>query len=190
MFSPKSFRFGLPGAALVLLVLLVGGCGGSDPAQRGATSAKGDFPGDVPQAESSFRPADYGVETWEQDTLVRPSGEVIPGADPAVAASPDSIPGVRVQVSITGDIDDANNLRDSLSGELPKEWVYVVYHAPYYKIRVGNFVDRFAAGEMLERLRRQGFPDAWIVPDRIVRNPPPKPAALIPDSTDAGETPR
>ncbi len=176
----------------VALIVSAAGCGGSDPAPRGGTSSTGEFPVYITQAESTFHPGDYGVETWEVDTLAgqTAAGAGDAGVDSAGVAEPDTIPGFRVQVSITGDIDGANGLKDSLSVALEKEWVYVVYHPPYYKIRVGNFADRFAAGEMLDRLRRHGFPDAWIVPDRVVRNPPPKPAHPTPDSTDVAVPPR
>ncbi len=168
----------------VLLLLLVGGCGGSESARRETAPAGERGPASPDDAESTFNPSDYGIETWEEETpetdaLTSPGG----GEEPA-AVEPDTLPGFRVQATITGDIDDATTLRDSLSTELREAEVYVVYHPPYYKIRVGDFIDRFAAGEMLERLRRGGFPDAWIVPDRVLRNPPPKPE-IIPDEPTA-----
>jgi hypothetical protein len=47
--------------------------------------------------------------------------------------------------------------------------VYVVYDAPVYKIRVGDFVNRYEANQRLPEFTEKGYRDAWIVPDRIVQ---------------------
>ena len=180
----------LSGTLLLLLLAGCAGCGSSGTAPRGGASATGGFPDYLAESESTFHPSDYGIETWESPAIEGQTGAPGGTMDSVPASHPDTIPGFRVQVTITGDIDDANLLRDSLSRALSDEWVYIVHHPPYYKIRVGNFSERFAAGEMLERLRRHGFPDAWIVPDRILRNPLPKPAPMAPDTTDGTDTPR
>jgi hypothetical protein len=182
-----NLRIILPGSVLLLLLAR---CGGSETARRESTSGRGAFPGYMADAESTFHPADYGIETWESDTASLPAAEASPPADSAAAAQPDTIPGFRVQVTISEDIDAANALRDSLSEIFPDEWVYIVYHPPYYKIRIGNYADRFVAAGMLDSLRHQGFPDAWIVPDRVLRNAPPRPLPPPPDSTDSALPPR
>ncbi len=176
-------------SAAVLLSVLTG-CGGPGTARRGGSSVRGEFPGHIAEIESTFHPSDYGIETWESDTQEGQTAETAGSGDSVAASQTDTIPGFRVQVTITEDIDYANLLRDSLSQALPDEWVYVVHHPPHYKIRVGNFDERFSAGDMLRMLRRRGFPDAWIVPDRVFRNPPPKPAPPPPDSADSADTPR
>jgi hypothetical protein len=168
------------GAALALA-----GCGGSPASDRGARSGPGEFPEYIAQAESTFRPADYGIETWEEDTTGAVAGTVPDSAAPPEAASPDTIPGFRVQVAITEEIDKAGFLRDSLSAAFPDDWVYVVHHPPYYKVRIGNFSERYLAEGFLDGLKRHGYPDAWIVPDRVLRNPPPRPLPAPPDSADS-----
>ncbi len=82
--------------------------------------------------------------------------------------------GYRVQVITTQDLDEANKLKDSLETLLPTEWTYIVYHAPFYKVRVGNFYDRSSANRMVRTLTEKGIPDTWVVPDEIVKNPPIK----------------
>ena len=53
---------------------------------------------------------------------------------------------------------------DSLFSEtLP---IRIVYNAPYYKVRIGDFVDRQTAQQSLKLIRKR-FPDAWIVPDQV-----------------------
>lgn len=175
------------GAVLALaFALLSPGCGSSEPAGKGAEPSTDDFAGYISENESTFHPEDFGVETWENDHE-RGDG-IVPGgaADSTAPAEPDTVPGFRVQISITQEIDRANSLRDSLALLLPGEWVYMVYHPPYYKVRIGNFTGRADAGAMLEEVRRNGYPDAWIVPDKILRNPPPPPSQ---DTTDPVEPP-
>jgi hypothetical protein len=41
--------------------------------------------------------------------------------------------------------------------------VYLLYEAPQYKVRIGNFATREEAAQICSRLRREGFPDAWVV---------------------------
>jgi hypothetical protein len=68
---------------------------------------------------------------------------------------------------------------------LPDEWVYLVYDLPYYKVRVGNYAEKEAANESVKKLVSLGYADAWVVPERILKNPPPPPPPVpaIPDST-------
>lgn len=168
----------------------VAGCGGSSAGDRGARSVAGEFPGYVAQAESSFRPAEFGIETWEEEKAGAPGGTAPDSAAPPEAVVPDTIPGFRVQVAITEDIDRAGFVRDSLTAALSDEWVYVVHHPPYYKVRVGDFSERYLAAGFLDGLKRRGYPDAWIVPDRVLRNPPPKPLSAAPDTAAGADTAR
>ena len=179
----------MPAAALaVSIVVTAAGCGGSSGSGSAGRSGAGEFPGYIAQAESTFRPADFGIESWDADTAV--AGDIPPPAPDSgeEAVAPDTIPGFRVQVAITEDIDRAGLLRDSLSASLPDEWVYVVHHPPYYKVRIGDFSGRHLAEGFLDDLKRHGYPDAWIVPDRVFRTPPPKPPPVAADSTAAPDS--
>ncbi len=92
--------------------------------------------------------------------------------------------GFRVQVLTTQEIDEANLLKDSLSTILPTEWTYIVYHTPYYKIRVGNFSERHTANRVMRQLLERGFENAWVVPDQIVKYPPVRvPPVVMPLDT-------
>jgi hypothetical protein len=41
-------------------------------------------------------------------------------------------------------------------------------------VRIGNFAERYEAQALLRRIIAIGFNEAWIVPDKIVKNPPPR----------------
>ena len=45
--------------------------------------------------------------------------------------------------------------------------VFVIFQSPYYKVRVGNFINRSEADQAVTFLR-QMYPDAWVVRDQII----------------------
>ncbi|MBF8248556.1 MAG: SPOR domain-containing protein, partial [Bacteroidetes bacterium] len=52
---------------------------------------------------------------------------------------------------------------------------------PSYKLRVGNFLNRADAEVYAQTFAAQGFPDAWVVPERVIKNIQPRP---IPQQQD------
>lgn len=125
--------------------------------------------------ETTFRPSDYDpavesiVQQLQRTEQIRPDTAAVPETVP-----PDTVQGFRVQVLSTADIEGATQLRDSVSLLLLNDWVYIVYQTPYYKVRVGDFLSRIEANRMSSLLRENGFMDAWVVPDRVLKPPPPK----------------
>lgn len=87
--------------------------------------------------------------------------------------------GYRIQLISTRDIQRA----DTLSSQF-QEWIeskdftytpqsYVFFKQPYYRVHVGDFQNKGRAANFT-KLIKQKFPDAWVVPDRIVpSNIPP-----------------
>ena len=70
-----------------------------------------------------------------------------------IYAGRDKLPAKRIE-------EDARN-RTGLS-------VYLIYEAPQYKVRVGNFVDRDQAVQDCDRLKQIGFSEAWVVRTTIM----------------------
>lgn len=170
--------------ALLIFLVALAGCGSSGETKEESPPPKDELPAAIRENEAAFNPSDYGIEGWEEEQTPDRPAPVEDLPDSVGSVEPDTVPGFRVQVMITEEIDKANALRDSLFGALPGQWIYIVHHPPYYKVRIGNYADRFAAEATLKRLRKDGLPDAWVVPDRIVRNPPPVP--LPSDSLETG----
>lgn len=159
---------------LILLSFIIAGCKGSEESGR-KTESSITLQEFLARHEKSFDPTQYevSVELIKAEDQKRSSEDVkdiVP-----VTAVPETIPGFRVQVLFTQDIDQATTLKDTLSVLIPDLWVYTVYEAPYYKVRIGDFLDRPSANKMVATLVEKGFKDAWVVPDQIVKNQPPKP---------------
>jgi hypothetical protein len=91
------------------------------------------------------------------------------------------VSGFRVQIFSSTDIDEANGMKVAAEQRFPGEVFYVAYEPPTYKVRVGDFLQRYDADRLARTLREAGYSDSWIVPDRVLKNPqlkapePPEP---------------
>jgi hypothetical protein len=138
--------------------------------------------------ERSFTPSFYDNEVYlfKKGDTARMYGTSI---NQQTIALPETLQGYRVQVLATNNYDDALSMKNTLNAAYPELWVYTVYESPSYKIRVGDFLNRYDAKSLLDSLQMNGYKNAWIVPDKVVHNQPPKPPLPIPiDSTSFGES--
>ena len=133
----------------------------------------------ITKYEKTFNPADYDVDVSIIKEEEKKYSEAIEAAKLVTIIPPETVPGFRVQILFTPEIEHVNQARDTLSNILPDDWTYIVYDPPYYKLRIGNFIDRIAANQMLKKLVDIGYRDAWIVPDKIIKNLPPKPPDIL-----------
>lgn len=78
------------------------------------------------------------------------------------------IQGFRIQLFATPNIDEANREKGMAIQRFYEDSTYVVYDPPVYKVRVGDFQTRFDASKRLPFVISLGYPDAWIVGDRII----------------------
>jgi hypothetical protein len=163
---------GLGLAGLALAGLLLAGCGSTNEAAKKpeGQAAAGD---NLQKYESDFRPSDHDpidVAAAARDTLSET-------ADTAAAVQPDQpveyVQGFRVQIFASTSIDAAKQRKTEAEGLFPKEWFYIQYDPPTYKIRAGNFLQRYEAERFVKQADEQGFRDAWAVPERVIKNPPP-----------------
>lgn len=154
--------------AAALTAIFISCSGGSVSRNEGAAQES------LSQAESRFNPADYDRDP----SLVKNADEHGTAHAPAAQVPPpvrtDTVRGFRVQVLFTPDIEEANRIRDTLSSALPHEYIYVVYDSPYYKVRAGNFTERSDANALVHTLVGCGYKDAWVVPDIVIINLPPR----------------
>lgn len=125
--------------------------------------------------ESDFRPSDYDVDAKTFLSDLRKEKELKskqpeqPTAEPIV-----TVPGFRVQMFASSEIDSANARKLEAETAFPGEWFYVVYDPPTYKLRAGNFLTRADADVYAQFVAENGFPDAWIVPERVYKNIGPR----------------
>lgn len=85
-----------------------------------------------------------------------------------VVSEPVRSQGYRVQIGAYQSQGEANSAADRARGSLGRS-VYVQYIAPYYKVRVGNFSNKYEATQYKNQLRSTtSYRDAWVVPSEIV----------------------
>lgn len=135
----------------------------------------------INQYEKTFDPSVYQIPISISPTS---NSSQHPVADTMSMENVELTSGFRVQVLTTQEIDEANLLQDSLSTIFPTEWTYIIYHTPYYKVRVGNYSERHSANRMMRQLLEHGFENAWVVPDQVVKYPPVRvPPVVMPLDT-------
>ncbi len=79
--------------------------------------------------------------------------------------SPSVVDGYRVQVFSGHDQLKAKQVENQFKNF---GWnTYIMYEAPQYKVRIGDFSNRSEAVAVCDSLRRNGFPEAWIVRSMI-----------------------
>jgi hypothetical protein len=85
------------------------------------------------------------------------------------------VQGFRVQVFSSTSIDAVRTKREEFESLFPEEWFYVEHHAPSYKLRAGNFLNRFEADRFARTLADQGYTEAWAVPEKVFKSPGKRP---------------
>jgi hypothetical protein len=153
------------------LAAMMAGCGGGTTKDESARAAD-----DLRKYEETFRPSEFdpppSVVLRENTGTAKDTAAFTPSL-PAGSAE-DFVAGFRVQIFSSTDIDEANGIRADAEQRFPGEWFYVVYEPPTYKVRAGDFQERYDADRLARTLREGGFSDSWIVPDRVFKTPPPK----------------
>lgn len=156
----------------ILLLLLIS-CSGQI---RFADSGEG-LPADILANQEVFDP-----ETLSDKFVIPPpsfekykkvsSGKLEPGitailSDSSAMDSSLSVPGYRIQIFNGPNYSLAEEAYYNALTAIIEEPVYREYYPPYYKIRVGNYLQREEADlYRIQKLRRL-YPDSWIVPTRI-----------------------
>lgn len=154
---------------LISLAITVAGCASSAEETKSSSNDDKEF---LHKYEKTFNPSDYDTEIAQEKLEEKKESPAAKG-ETSLPASEEAeiVSGFRVQVSFTDNIEVANQVKNELSSLLTDQTVYVVYEAPYYKVRVGDFFTRPEANFTLKSLIEKGYKDAWIVPDKVRKEP-------------------
>ncbi len=133
--------------------------------------------------ERSFKPSNYDADImlFKKNDTARVQGTSI---EYFTTVAPETVQGFRVQILATQNYEEISSVKNFLNSTFPELSMYMVFESPTYKIRVGDYANRYEAKQLLDTLFEKGYKDAWIVPDKIIKNIPPKMPAPVPiDST-------
>jgi hypothetical protein len=159
--------------SVLAAVLIISGCASTSQGPH-RTEGTGNGGDDRRSYEEKFRPSDYDPDLKAKKTPA--TVQTTPVATDTVALQPlELVAGFRVQILTTTEIDSAKARKAYAEQAFPEEWFYMEFEAPVYKVRGGNFTNKFDADMFARTLAERGFADAWSVPSRVYKNPPPPP---------------
>ena len=104
------------------------------------------------------------------DLLVKKKAEINKKA--ADAKKPNK--GYRIQVLNTTDRNQALATKSKLLTLYPEQKTYLMYQAPYFKIRIGNFVEKAEADDLKKELARMFPTGVFVIPSDIEYKAPPE----------------
>jgi hypothetical protein len=81
--------------------------------------------------------------------------------------------GFRIQVLNTTDRNQALAIKSKLLTQYPDHKTYLMYQAPYFKIRIGNFVEKVEADDLKWELARMFPSGVFVIPSEIEYKAPP-----------------
>jgi hypothetical protein len=165
----------MKGVIVFIAVLVLAGCGGSTNATKESPGRTVPRDEDLQTYEKEFRPSDHEPdvrEGGEANVLPPLPGKIGPRTDSAVASDEELVPGFRVQIFATADIDAAQQRKAEAENLFPDEVFYMQYDPPVYKIRGGNFKQRYEADRFARLAIDRGYPESWVVPEHVVKSPP------------------
>lgn len=124
--------------------------------------------------EREFDPSDYRRPDTVATAVVREVKPIIPEPEEVWVERKERVMGFRVQLHSTTSIDEAqqalSTYRSRLDSlEIDAGRIDMVFDAPYYKIRAGDFMVKGEADMLTDTLRAEGIPEAWVVRDNIFR---------------------
>ena len=79
-------------------------------------------------------------------------------------------PGFRVQIGLFQKVTFAIEKRERAYSIFEEE-VYMDFAAPFHRVKVGDCLTRKDAMTLLQKVRKNGFPDAFITPTRVYKYP-------------------
>jgi hypothetical protein len=78
-----------------------------------------------------------------------------------------NVPGYRVQIASTDNLDEADSLRSEIYFKTNQKAIYIVFDPPFYKIEVGDFIDMNEAKNLSFKLKQMGYSEARVVNETI-----------------------
>jgi hypothetical protein len=125
--------------------------------------------------DESFEPMslqddDIVIERRESVPRVKPANDVVvKKTTPDSAATFQEVDGFRIQLLATRNIEAATITQQKATEQFgPLNYkTYLIFEAPFYKIRVGDLTERAEADKIRDRAKEYGFDQAFTVRSRV-----------------------
>ena len=79
------------------------------------------------------------------------------------------MPGYRIQIFMESGneaLNTAEEIKEAFAEKYDNTPAYLIFAAPYYRVRVGDFRTRLQAEKFLQKINRN-YPNAWVIKDDI-----------------------
>ncbi|HVN49550.1 MAG TPA: SPOR domain-containing protein [Bacteroidota bacterium] len=121
--------------------------------------------------EATLNPSDFDEEpaALQQANRTDQPQPPIDISKDSVVIHEEVVQGFRIQLFSSSSIDEATATKEEAALKFISDSIYIVFDAPVYKVRVGDFISRYEANQRLPEFIAQGFRDAWVVPDRVIQ---------------------
>ena len=162
-------------AGIVLSVAIIAGCSTSKPEAR-EEQQRSQQPEEkkirLSEAERTFNPSEFDreIETLQQERSDEKNQQsLLEIPKDSMIVQEEVVQGFRIQIFSSSNVDETTGAKNLALEKFAGDSIYVVYDAPVYKLRIGDFATRYEANQRLPEFIEKGYRDAWIVPDRIVQ---------------------
>lgn len=81
------------------------------------------------------------------------------------------VPGFRIMVISSNNRNNVTEAKTKMYREFPELKAYMMYQAPFFRLKVGNFIERPEAEVYLSQIQRMFKNNVYIVPDTIEVRP-------------------
>ncbi len=156
------------GFSILVSVCIVIGC---SPSYK-TTEAEAKREPTIVDYEKSFDPVPYSKELLSSEKKSETSGrlydEIYQSSHDSVVLQEEIVQGFRIQMYSSSNYDEANKMKLYLQEHITPDSVYIIFDAPVYKVRIGDFRNRYEANQRLLQLISEGHRDAWVVPDKVI----------------------
>lgn len=78
----------------------------------------------------------------------------------------ENLPGYRIQIYNGNSRDKMNEIQQKFKRTYPEIETYLVYQAPNFKLRAGDFIERIEANKFLVTIRKD-YPSAFLVTEEV-----------------------
>jgi hypothetical protein len=162
-------------AGIFLFLALVGGCSSSNQFLV-EEKPKREEPKEkkllLSEYEGTLNPVEFDQEIEAVQKARREEQKqqtVLEIPKDSIVVQEEVVQGFRIQIFSSSNVDEATLMKNLALEKFVGDSIYVMYDAPVYKVRIGDFVNRYEANQRLPEFVEKGYRDAWIVPDRIVQ---------------------
>lgn len=116
---------------------------------------------------SDFNISEININKSEINTSVGDVWYDYPSTSSADKVFVSKTNGFRVLVMVTDILEQATEMRSDIYFKTNQKEIYVDFESPFYRVKVGDFIDISKARELSFKLNQMGYQSAKVIPDSI-----------------------